>query len=168
MGCRQFCANRLPDERGRPRVSGAQLLQDLNSFDKLLLDTDVLNYIARKEHKLAPKFRPFVHGKILAISFITVAEIYFGIFNKMEFYVKWKDFWTKRVFPNLVILYPDYRTCEIFGKLRAEDKKQVPHRNTFYPDLWIAACAIQFELPLLTNNIKHFQHIKNLKLVSIN
>ncbi len=148
-------------------MSGAQYLNGVNEFNKILLDTDVLNYIARREHKLAPKFRPLVHNKVIAISFITVAEIHFGIFNKPNTSAKWKDFWTKKVFPNLVILYPDYNTCEIFGKIRAQDKQHIPHRNTNFTDLWIAACAIQYDLPLLTNNIRHFQHIKNLKLVKI-
>ena len=148
-------------------MNGAQFLTNLTNFDKLLLDTDVLNYIARKTHKLSPKFRPLARNKILAISFITVAEVHFGIFKEVSSSTKWQNFWTKKVFPNLVVLYPDYRTCEIFGKLRAEDKQHVPHRNTHFPDLWIAACAIQFDLPLLTNNIKHFKHIRNLKLIRI-
>jgi len=131
------------------------------------LDTDVLNYIARKNHQLAPKFRPLVHNKILAISFITIAEIHFGIYKKVETLAKWHNFWVRNVFPNLVILYPDFQTCDIFGKLRAQDKQYLPHRNTSFPDLWIAACAIQFDLPLLTNNQKHFQHITNLKLIQI-
>lgn len=148
-------------------MKGAQIIKESKQIDKILLDTDVLNFISKRNHRLAPKFRPIVQNKILATTFISVAEIYFGIFKNVNYQKRWWNFWVKNVFPNLVIIYPDYKTCEIFGRLRADDKKYKPHRNTNFPDLWIASCAIQFDLPLLTNNIKHFQHINNLKLIQI-
>lgn len=34
-----------------------------------------------------------------------------------------------------------------------------------YPDYWVAACALRYNLPLATNNIGHFKHVKGLKLI---
>jgi tRNA(fMet)-specific endonuclease VapC len=32
-------------------------------------------------------------------------------------------------------------------------------------DIWIAACALQHDLPLMTHNPRHFDHIKGLRLI---
>ena len=137
----------------------------MDQIDKLLLDTDVLNYISIQDHKFSSKYRPLVQEKTILVSFITIAEILYGVYKKRETQQQWMLFSTKKVFPNLPIIYPDLMTCEIFGKLRAEDKLVKPPRNTNIADSWIASCAIQYDLPLLTNNIKHFQHISRLKLI---
>ena len=43
----------------------------------LLLDTDVFSFLF-KDHPLAEAYRPHVRGHMLAISFMTVAELYHG------------------------------------------------------------------------------------------
>lgn len=34
-----------------------------------------------------------------------------------------------------------------------------------YPDLWIAACAVAKEIPILTRNPKHFANVPDLKVI---
>jgi len=46
----------------------------------LLLDTDVFSFLF-KDHPLAEAYRPHVKGHTLAISFMTVAELYQGAYR---------------------------------------------------------------------------------------
>ena len=46
----------------------------------LLLDTDVFSYLF-KNHSLADAYRSHVKGQFLAISFMTVAEVFQGTFR---------------------------------------------------------------------------------------
>jgi predicted nucleic acid-binding protein len=32
--------------------------------------------------------------------------------------------------------------------------------------VWVAALALYFDIPLVTNNRRHFQNVKNLKIIS--
>lgn len=57
----------------------------------LLLDTDVFSYLF-KDHPLAGVYRPRLKGHILAISFMTVAELFQGAFR-----AAWGDKQLKRL-----------------------------------------------------------------------
>ncbi len=46
----------------------------------LLLDTDVFSYLF-KDHPFAEVYRPLLKGHVLAISFMTVAELFQGAFR---------------------------------------------------------------------------------------
>ena len=48
---------------------------------KIILDTDIVSYLM-KGGALARAYVPHVQGKLLAIAFITVGEMYFGAENK--------------------------------------------------------------------------------------
>lgn len=43
--------------------------------DELLVDTDVLSFLFRGDSR-AEQFRPHLRGRALAVSFMTVAELY--------------------------------------------------------------------------------------------
>ena len=47
------------------------------SAAKIVLDTNIVSYLMRGG-SLAEAYAPHVQGKLLAISFITVGEMYFG------------------------------------------------------------------------------------------
>ena len=51
--------------------------------------------------------------------------------------------------------------CRLYGKIRNECRTQ-PIDDI---DYWIAACARFYDIPLLTNNLKHFKSIEGLKLI---
>ncbi|MFB3784921.1 MAG: PIN domain-containing protein [bacterium] len=44
---------------------------------KLILDTNIVSYLM-KRHSFGQKYLPHLLGKLLAISFITVGELYVG------------------------------------------------------------------------------------------
>ena len=56
---------------------------------------------------------------------------------------------------------------DIFDIAAAEKVKlQAKGLNIEDSDLWIAAYCLKHELTLVTNNIKHFEHIPNLNIVN--
>lgn len=56
---------------------------------------------------------------------------------------------------------------DIFDIATAEKiKLQAKGLNIEDSDLWIAAYCLKHELTLVTNNIKHFEHIPNLNMVN--
>ena len=66
------------------------------------------------------------------------------------------------VFPNLNILPFDTESGKICGKLKAQlEKKGISKRE---PDLRIAAIAIQYNMALVTGNIKRFKNISGLEV----
>ena len=60
-------------------------------------------------------------------------------------------------------IYPDHETileaCRLYTELRHANRLIGPH------DIWIAACALQFGLPLLTRNRAEFGRVGNLTIL---
>jgi tRNA(fMet)-specific endonuclease VapC len=132
-------------------------------MDAVLLDTDVFSYLARAHDTRGDAYRPYVKGKAVAISFITVGEIYFGV-EKRKWTSKTLSTFLERLKAVVVVPY-DIEVCIAYGKLKAGLREAgiVVADN----DLWIAACAIRHSIPLISNNRKHFEKIPGLHLISL-
>ena len=48
-------------------------------MNAVLLDTDVFSYLLRPNDKRGDVYRKHVHGKTIAVSFVTIGELYFGV-----------------------------------------------------------------------------------------
>ena len=126
----------------------------------ILLDTDVASYII-KDVPTATVFRPIVLGNRVAVSFMTLAEIHEGIHRS-----QWGETKKRKILDGLrqfVLLPFTINVCEIWGRIRAERKQQ----PISVGDAWIAATAIAYKLPFLTNNVKHFQDITGLHILRV-
>ena len=49
--------------------------------DHIILDTNIVSY-SMKGHQLAETYMPHLQGQLLAITFVTVGELYFGAEKK--------------------------------------------------------------------------------------
>ena len=126
---------------------------------QIIVDTDVFSYIFKKDSRALP-FRSYVDGIEICLAFATVAELFFGAYNAN---------WGSKTFAEMekeltkyMILRSNYNICRLYGKGRFKCKKQ----QIDDPDYWIAACARYYNVPLLTNNWRHFKDIEGLQLVS--
>lgn len=128
----------------------------------VVLDTDVYSYLLRTGDKRGELYRPHVQGKTIAVTFITVGELYYGAEKRG---------WGKRRLALLeqrlrstVIIPFDAQVCKTYASLKAQlaNAGRVVADN----DLWIASCAVRHKLPLISNNRKHFQVIPELTLIS--
>lgn len=93
----------------------------------------------------------------LAISVITVGELYFGARDKREL---------KKLRENLSLLQ-QIPIDEEISKLHIEllEKYSLSHRVSI-PDALIAASALRYSIPLYTLNTKDFHYISGLDLYS--
>lgn len=123
----------------------------------VLVDTDVVSY----RFGNAPEFKRFqsyLEGKIPTISFITLGEALGG-----ALYAGWK---AERIADYEAHLRSHYLPISIDRPLAWERAKlfaECKRRGTGItePDLWIAATAIRFGMPLLTND-RNFRRVPGL------
>ena len=128
---------------------------------KIILDTNIVSYLM-KGGDLARAYAPHVQGKLLAIAFITVGEMYFGAENKNWGEQKRKELET--TLRNFVVIPYDHEIARCYGRLVAERKR---NGKPISPnDAWIAACAARHAVPLVTHNARDFEGITSLAVIT--
>ena len=128
----------------------------------LLLDTDVVSFILKGDSR-ANKYASTVLGKRLALSFMTVAELFQWAAVRNWGQSRVADL--EKSLQNYLIIPVDLKVCRIWGNLRAE--RQAIGKVISPQDAWIAARAIRHNLPLFTNNAKDFQYISKLQVITV-
>lgn len=128
-------------------------------MDAVVVDTNVVSFILRGDSR-GEDYRPHLEGKTLAISFMTVAELYEGAYRAR---------WGKRKMSKLEDELKNYlvipfsnNVCLCWAKLRAE-RKSAP---ISVDDGWIAATALAHNLDLVTHNPGDFHGITGLRIIS--
>ena len=127
---------------------------------KYLLDTNICIYIIKKKPKaVIKKFTKLRPGSV-AISSITLSELYYGVVKSSkpnENMIALQEF----ISPLIVLDFTD-QDALFYGKIRADlEKKSKPIGAM---DLLIASIAISKELAVVTNNVKEFSRIPDLKV----
>ena len=118
----------------------------------LILDTDVASYPFKNSPRTKP-FRPLRKGKRPALAFVSIAELF-----------KWtlKRGWGPEKVEQLeaalrryVVIPYDRDLAWAWARVVAvcEDAG----RPIAPSDAWIAATALRHDVPLLTNNLKHYE-----------
>ena len=127
-------------------------------MNTLLLDTDVFSYFLKCDTR-AEKYRKHVDGKRLALSFMSVAELY-----------RWAVLraWTPKKIDRLQSAMQKYLVIPYDNDMawtwaRVMSVKGHPMAAG---DAWIAAAALRHGIPLVTNNGRHFAHVPNLEIVT--
>lgn len=127
----------------------------------VLLDTDVFSYLW-KGHSYDEPFRRAIEGQRPCISFATVAELYKGTTKQGWGAAKIAQLET-HLERTLVVPF-DIELSRTCGRLLARCEQRGLTMEEF--DAWIAATALRHDIPLATNNRKHFEGIPNLVLVA--
>jgi predicted nucleic acid-binding protein len=131
-------------------------------MDAVLLDTDVFSFLMKGTDTRAALYKQHVRGKTVALSFVTVGELFTWSVRRGWGARKISDL-EQRIKTAVIVPY-DLDLCRQFGQINAEMLKigrQVPSN-----DLWIAACALRHAIPLVTHNAKDFEGIPGLKIIS--
>jgi predicted nucleic acid-binding protein len=128
---------------------------------RILVDTDVFSFIFRKDSR-ADFFKPYLLNKILALSFMSVAELYYGAY---------KDNWgparigqLENQIKRYVVLPYDYLICQQWAIVKRQ--KELKGLGMSHSDLWIAASALRHDCPLTTYNAQHFKQVEGLTIIS--
>ena len=125
-----------------------------------LLDTNICIYIIKqKPPEVLQKFHAYNVGDI-GISYISVAELEFGVY-KSQFSEKNQQALEQFLLP-LTIVDVDSVAANMDGKIRAILEKQGTPLGSL--DTLIAAHALSLRITLITNNVREFCRVPNLKL----
>lgn len=120
--------------------------------DGLLLDTDVASFLFKNSSR-ARVFRPLLDGKRPHLAFVSVAKLF-----------KWtlKRHWGPKKMEQLetalrryIILPYDRDMAWLWARVTAACEEV--GRPLAPSDAWIAAAALRHDVPLLTNNGRHFE-----------
>lgn len=134
----------------------------------LLADTDVYSYLHSANQKRAAPYKSHIQGNVIALSFISVGELYAGYRKKIS-RGQWPEDHIQKLEDQLrgVAIIPyDVEICRTYGTLKASLKTDTGADRTIGPnDLWIAACAVRHSLTLVTNNRKDFSGIPGLRII---
>lgn len=128
---------------------------------KIILDTNIVSYLMRGGPE-AEAYAPHVEGRLLAIAFITVGELYFGAEKKNWGEKKRKELET--TLRNFVVIPYDHEIARCYGRLVADRQR---NGNPIAPnDAWIAACTVRHSVPLVTHNAKDFEGVTALRVIT--
>ncbi|MBI4671308.1 MAG: type II toxin-antitoxin system VapC family toxin [Chloroflexi bacterium] len=128
-------------------------------MNTILVDTNVLSFVFKGDTR-ANLYAPLLEGNRLAISFMTVAELFEWANTR-----KWGEARTKRLEEPLapfLVVPVDIELCRVWGKLRAA--QQAKGKTIASQDAWIAATALRHGLPLVTHNPSDFENIQGLEV----
>jgi tRNA(fMet)-specific endonuclease VapC len=126
--------------------------------DVVLLDTDVFSYRLKNDSR-ARLFDHHLDGKQLALSFMTVAEVFRWAIHRAWGAQRIADLQAElRQF--LVLPYDEAMAWEWARVSCIKGRPMAPG------DAWIAATALRHKLPFATHNSKHFANVPGLVLLS--
>ncbi|MFN8499464.1 MAG: type II toxin-antitoxin system VapC family toxin [Anaerolineae bacterium] len=125
----------------------------------LLLDTNIVSYLLKGDSR-AYDYAPFLEGHKLAISFVTVAELF--EWAAMRRWGAARSNQLEQTLRTYLIIPVDVELCRTWGRVRAE-QREIGH--VISPqDAWIAATARHYSVPLITHNPRDFQHVAGLEV----
>jgi tRNA(fMet)-specific endonuclease VapC len=128
-------------------------------MEKFVLDTDICSYIMLGANtKLLDNLESHKNDK-LRIAAVTYAELLYGAFRKDSKRILGK---ISVILSRVSVIPFDQDAAVAYAKIRVESEKNgTPIGNM---DMLIAASAISQDAILVTNNVKHFSKINNLKI----
>ncbi len=131
-------------------------------MDIILLDTNIVSFIFKGDSRAAD-YEPHLKDRQLAISFMTVAELY-----QWAAVRKWgerrREQLAQTLTANYTVLSFDIRLCQTWGEVRAG--RQSTGKPIAPQDAWVAATALHYSLPLVTHNPKDFVDIADLTVIT--
>jgi predicted nucleic acid-binding protein len=116
-----------------------------------VVDTDVVSYLLRGDTRAAP-FRPYLIDRLLAISFMTVAEL-----DRWALQRRWGPAHLERLaafLEQFVIVLADRALCHTWAEVMDGARRRGRPIGT--ADAWIAATAVARGVPLVTNNRRDY------------
>jgi tRNA(fMet)-specific endonuclease VapC len=126
----------------------------------MLFDTTFLVHLEREVRQnrqdRAHRFLRTHPRALLHISIITVGEFAAGFDESRQ-----QDCWA--ALQRYAVLDLDNRTAWLYGQLHRTLRRA--NRLIGDNDLWIAATALQHGLPVVTDNLDHFQRIERLQVI---
>jgi tRNA(fMet)-specific endonuclease VapC len=127
-----------------------------------LLDTNVFSYLGKAGNTIAALYQKHIAGKTIALSFVTVGELL--AWPKARNWGPQKVAELQRRINLAQVIPYDMRLCETYADL----KDKITKAGSPCPDndLWIAATAVRYSIPLISHNRRNFDDIPGLWFIS--
>lgn len=131
---------------------------DTNLFGGLLVRA------SRKRSELLRRYSSHLTGKPIVLAFTTVAELRYGAYKAGWGEARLNDLEEK--FRNVQVVMPDSDLVETCARLRVscEEQGHALHEKLHEADRWIAATAIRYGIPLVSDDTI-FRNVPNLRLL---
>ncbi len=129
----------------------------------VVVDTDVVSYLFKQDTR-AELYRPHLLGKLLLVSFMTVAEL-----ERWGLERNWGRKRRRKLDEHLrqFVLDPfDRELCRKWAEVSDQARRNGHPIST--ADAWVAASALLNDLPLVTHNRDDFAGVGNLIIISEN
>jgi predicted nucleic acid-binding protein len=126
-----------------------------------VVDTDVVSFLF-KNHSIAAAYQAMLAARPLAISLTTLAEIEYGMEAK-----NWgaaRRELMRQFLARFTLLFPDAETARIWARIKSGCARR--GRPIMFADAWIAAAALQLNVPLVTHNASHHRVVENLTILT--
>jgi tRNA(fMet)-specific endonuclease VapC len=127
----------------------------------VIVDTDVVSFLFKGDTR-AQLYRPHLQGKTLALSFMTVAELY-----QWAYIRNWGEQKLTRLEDQLrayIIVPYDNELCKQWATICVG--RQRLGRPISVQDAWVAATALRHGCHLVTHNRDDFANITGLIVIS--
>ena len=129
----------------------------------LLLDTDAVSILFKPAHPLYTEAHRITVGNHLVISFMTLAEL--SLWPVRNNWGAERRALLTNFVPLYTTLFPEEATCRHWAEISAESLQAGRPMGT--ADVWIAACARQWGMALVTGNYRDFEHISGVTLLPL-
>ena len=126
-----------------------------------IVDTDVVSMLFKGDTR-AFAYRPHITGKLLGISFMTLAELErwslernWGAVRRLEL---------SQHLTHYTVLQVNRGLCVQWAEISVAARKKGRPIQT--ADAWIAASALYYQVPLITHNHSDYSMVEGLTLLS--
>lgn len=111
---------------------------------------------------MAPAYQAILAGRSLAVSLISVAEIEYGM--EVKNWGSGRRELMHRFLGRFTSLLPDTETAAIWARIKTNCERK--SRPITFADAWIAAAAVQLNIPLVTHNADDYRAVDALIVVT--
>lgn len=126
-----------------------------------IIDTDVVSMLFKGDSR-AQRYRVHISGRLLGICFMTLAEL-----ERWPLERRWGPMRRAELAQHLtryVVLPASRDLCTKWAEVSWEARRKGRPIQT--ADAWVAASALNFQVPLITNNPSDYEIIDRLELLS--
>ena len=130
-------------------------------MNRVVVDTDVVSFLF-KNHPIGNRYDPELAGRILLISFMTVAEL-----ERWAIQRKWNEqrlHWLHLYLRRHTVVPSSADLCRNWADVMVA--AQAAGRRIECADAWIAATSLLYDAPLITHNRADYLGVPGLMLVS--
>ena len=126
-----------------------------------VIDTDVVSMLFKRDTR-AHRYRTHITGRLLGISFMTLAEL-----DRWQLERQWGIFRRSELAEHLtryVVLPASRDICGRWAEVSWRARRK--GRPIQAADAWIAASALHYRVPLVTHNAADYSMVDGLQVIS--